>query len=243
MVWEAETCSLAFCLGRRGKCFYNHLTYFLAAGAVSLGIGFFALASALWFLICKRREIFQNSKFKANCERFRQKPSKAKMKSHSQCVFISRNFHTGRFQLQEEQRKKEAARIKANKDHSKNEFRFATKKIISYSPETSSATNGSSIPLSLSTLPSEAYYSQSIEAAEDWYSDDFLAEQNSSKPLLREPLMEKVFSYLSTISLEECTENVMNMAFYDDENDDNSKEMFSRRNTEVEIQNLQHNAE
>ncbi|XP_077881039.1 uncharacterized protein C1orf185 homolog isoform X2 [Ictidomys tridecemlineatus] len=81
--------------------FYNHLTYFLAAGAVSLGIGFFALASALWFLICKRREIFQNSKFKATCERFRQKPSKAKMKSHSQCVFISRNFHTGRFQLQQ----------------------------------------------------------------------------------------------------------------------------------------------
>ncbi|VTJ59030.1 Hypothetical predicted protein, partial [Marmota monax] len=107
------------------------------------------------------------------------------------------------------------------KDHSKNEFRFATKKIISDPPETSSATNGSSIPLSLSTLPSEAYYSQSIEAAEDWYSDDSLAEKNSSKPLLREPLMEKVFSYLSTISLEECTENVMNMALYDDENDDN----------------------
>ncbi|XP_031234037.1 uncharacterized protein C1orf185 homolog isoform X2 [Mastomys coucha] len=35
--------------------FFSHLTYFLAAGAVSLGIGFFALASALWFLICKRR--------------------------------------------------------------------------------------------------------------------------------------------------------------------------------------------
>nr|XP_051713764.1 uncharacterized protein C1orf185 homolog isoform X3 [Oryctolagus cuniculus] len=81
--------------------FFNHLTYFLAAGAVSLGIGFFALASALWFLICKRREIFQNSKFKATDERCRQKQSKAKIKSHSQCVFISRNFHTGRFQLQQ----------------------------------------------------------------------------------------------------------------------------------------------
>uniref|UniRef100_A0A8D2D479 Chromosome 1 open reading frame 185 n=1 Tax=Sciurus vulgaris TaxID=55149 RepID=A0A8D2D479_SCIVU len=190
--------------------FFNHLTYFLAAGAVSLGIGFFALASALWFLICKRREIFQNSKFKATSERFRQKPSKAKIKSHSQCVFISRNFHTGRFQLQEEQRKKEAAHMKAIKDHSKNEFHLATKKVICDSPETSSATNGSSVPLSLSTLPSEAYYSQSIEAAEDWFSDDSLAEKNSTKPFLKEPLMEKVFSYLSTISLEECTGNVMN---------------------------------
>ncbi|XP_070949227.1 uncharacterized protein C1orf185 homolog isoform X4 [Macaca nemestrina] len=83
------------------KGFFNYLTYFLAAGAVTLGIGFFALASALWFLICKRREIFQNSKFKAIDERCRQRPSTAKIKSHSHCVFISRNFHTGRFQLQQ----------------------------------------------------------------------------------------------------------------------------------------------
>ncbi|XP_058573401.1 uncharacterized protein C1orf185 homolog isoform X3 [Neofelis nebulosa] len=81
--------------------FLNPLTYFLAAGAVTLGIGFFALASALWFLICKRREIFQNSKFKATDERCRQRSSKAKIKSHSQCVFISRNFHTGGYQLQQ----------------------------------------------------------------------------------------------------------------------------------------------
>uniref|UniRef100_A0A4W2DD25 Chromosome 1 open reading frame 185 n=1 Tax=Bos indicus x Bos taurus TaxID=30522 RepID=A0A4W2DD25_BOBOX len=81
--------------------FFNHLTYFLAAGAVTLGIGFFALASALWFLICKRREIFQDSKFKAVDEKCRQRPSKAKIKSHPQCVFISRNFHTGRFQSQQ----------------------------------------------------------------------------------------------------------------------------------------------
>ncbi|XP_070116114.1 uncharacterized protein C1orf185 homolog isoform X3 [Equus przewalskii] len=80
---------------------FNHLTYFLAAGAVTLGIGFFALASALWFLICKRREIFQNSQFKATDERCRQRPSKAKSKCQSQCVFISRNFHTGRFQSQQ----------------------------------------------------------------------------------------------------------------------------------------------
>nr|KAF6504116.1 hypothetical protein HJG63_001774 [Rousettus aegyptiacus] len=80
---------------------FNHLTYFLAASAVTLGIGFFALASALWFLICKRREIFKNSKFKATDEICGQISSKLKTKSHSQCVFISRNFHTGRFQLQQ----------------------------------------------------------------------------------------------------------------------------------------------
>ncbi|KAM6174069.1 uncharacterized protein C1orf185 homolog [Erethizon dorsatum] len=80
---------------------FNYLIYFLAACAVSLGIGFFALASALWFLICKRRKIFQNSSFEAMHERFRQKPSKVKIKSHSQSVFISQNFHTGRFQLQQ----------------------------------------------------------------------------------------------------------------------------------------------
>lgn len=55
--------------------------------------------------------------------------------------------------------------------------------------------------------------------------------------------MEKVFSYLSTISLEDCTENVLNMTLYDDQKDDSIKEIFSRRNTEVEIQNLQHNIE
>ncbi|XP_072830575.1 uncharacterized protein C1orf185 homolog isoform X4 [Vicugna pacos] len=81
--------------------FFNHLTYFLAAGAVTLGIGFFALASALWFLICRRREIFQNSNYKVTNGRCRPGPSKAKIKSHSPCVFISRNFHTGRFQLQQ----------------------------------------------------------------------------------------------------------------------------------------------
>ncbi|XP_073752874.1 uncharacterized protein C1orf185 homolog isoform X2 [Callorhinus ursinus] len=253
--------------------FFNHLTYFLAAGAVTLGIGFFALASALWFLICKRREIFQNSKFKATDERCRQRSLKGKIKSHSQCVFISRNFHTGGFQSQascimmnrsvensypfyipdlrentfnsspEEQRKKETAHIKVIKDHSKDEFCLATKKVICDPSETSSATHPSSVTLSLSTLPSDSYYSQSIEAADDWFSDDTLAKKNSPVPFLREPLMEKVFSYLSTISLEDCTENVLNMTLYDDQKDDSIKEIFSRRNTEVEIQNLQHNIE
>ncbi|XP_008263491.1 uncharacterized protein C1orf185 homolog isoform X1 [Oryctolagus cuniculus] len=223
--------------------FFNHLTYFLAAGAVSLGIGFFALASALWFLICKRREIFQNSKFKATDERCRQKQSKAKIKSHSQCVFISRNFHTGRFQLQEEQRKQEAARLKAIKGHSKDEFHLATQKGLCQPPESSSTTNGSSVTLSLSTLPSDSYYSQSIEAADDWFSDDSLVQKSSPKPLLREPLMEKVFSYLSSFSKEDCTENVMNITLYDDQKEESIKEIFSQRNSEVEIQNLQHNIE
>lgn len=62
-------------------------------------------------------------------------------------------------------------------------------------------------------------------------------------PFLREPLMEKVFSYLSTISLEDCTENVLNMTLNDDQKDDSIKEIFSRRNTEVEIQNLRRNIE
>uniref|UniRef100_A0ABI7ZDS3 Uncharacterized protein n=1 Tax=Felis catus TaxID=9685 RepID=A0ABI7ZDS3_FELCA len=223
--------------------FLNPLTYFLAAGAVTLGIGFFALASALWFLICKRREIFQNSKFKATDERCRQRSSKAKIKSHSQCVFISRNFHTGGYQLQEEQRKKETACIKANRDHSKDEFCLATKKVICDPSETSSTTHPSSVTLSLSTLQSDSHYSQSIDAGDDWFSDDTLAKKSSPMPFLREPQMEKVFSYLSTISLEECTENVLNMTLYDDQKDDSIKEIFSRRNAEVEIQKFQHNIE
>ncbi|XP_059740892.1 uncharacterized protein C1orf185 homolog isoform X1 [Bos taurus] len=225
------------------KGFFNHLTYFLAAGAVTLGIGFFALASALWFLICKRREIFQDSKFKAVDEKCRQRPSKAKIKSHPQCVFISRNFHTGRFQSQEEQRKKETACIKANNGYSKDDFCLATKKVICDPSESSSATNPSSVTLSLSTLPSDFYYSQSVEIADDWYSDDSQMKKSPSMPFLGEPLMEKVFSYLTTIPLEQCTENVLNMTLRDDQKDDNLKEIFTQRNTEVEIQNLQHNTE
>lgn len=92
--------------------------------------------------------------------------------------------------------------------------------------------------MSLSTLRSDSCYSQSIEAAEDWFSDDSLVKR-SPMPFLREPLIEKVFSYLSTIPLEECTEN----ALYDDQKDDSIEEIFSQRNTEVEIQNLQHDIE
>ncbi|KAB0362285.1 hypothetical protein FD754_006441, partial [Muntiacus muntjak] len=200
--------------------FFNHLTYFLAAGAVTLGIGFFALASALWFLICKRREIFQDSKFKAVDERCRQRPSKAKIKSHPQCVFIS-----------------------PNNGYSKDDFCLATKKVICDPSESSSATNPSSVTLSLSTLPSDFYYSQSVEIADDWYSDDSQMKKSPPMPFLEEPLMEKVFSYLTTIPLEQCTENVLNMTLCDDQKDDNLKEILTRRNTEVEIQNLQHNTE
>ncbi|XP_064136017.1 uncharacterized protein C1orf185 homolog [Loxodonta africana] len=199
--------------------FFNYLTYFLAAGAVILGIGFFALASALWFLICKRREIFQNSKLTATDKRCRQRPAK------------------------EDQRKKDAEHKKAIKDHSKDESCLATNKAFLDPSETSSTTNCSSITVSLSTLPSDSYYSQSVEAADDWFSDDSLKKKNSRVPFLGEPLMEKVFSYLSTISLEECTENVLNVTLFDDQKDDSVKETFSRRNTEVEIQNLQRNIE
>lgn len=62
-------------------------------------------------------------------------------------------------------------------------------------------------------------------------------------PFSREPLMEKVFSYLTTIPLEQCTENVFQYTLCDDQKDDNLKEIFTSRNTEVEIQNLQHNTE
>ncbi|KAI5938146.1 hypothetical protein MM560_G16n114 [Manis javanica] len=58
---------------------------------------------ALWFLICKQREIFQNSEFKATDERWKQRLSKAKTESGSHCVFISQNFHAGKFQSQEHQ--------------------------------------------------------------------------------------------------------------------------------------------
>ncbi|XP_019487867.1 PREDICTED: uncharacterized protein C1orf185 homolog [Hipposideros armiger] len=156
-----------------------------------------------------------------------QRPSKAEIKSHSQCVFISRNFHTGRFQLQEEQRKKKTAHIKAIKDHSKDEFCLATKKVVCDPSETSSAINPNSVTLSLSTIPSDSCYSQSIEAADGWFSDDSLVKTSSPMPFLSEPLIEKVFSYLSTIPLEECTENVLNMTLKDDQTDDSLKEIFS----------------
>ncbi|XP_007944147.1 uncharacterized protein C1orf185 homolog [Orycteropus afer afer] len=223
--------------------FFNYLTYFLAAGAVILGIGFFALASALWFLICKRRDLFRNSNLKPTNKRCGQRPPKLTTVPHSQCVFISRNFHTGRFQLQEDQRKKEAAHKEAINDHSKDEFCLATNKVTCDPSETSSTTNCSSVTVSLSTVPSDSYYSQSIEAADDWFSDGSLEKKNSQMPFHGEPLMEKVFSYLSTISLEECTENALNMTLFDDQKDDRIKETFSQRNTEVEIQNLQCNIE
>ncbi|XP_012877642.1 PREDICTED: uncharacterized protein C1orf185 homolog [Dipodomys ordii] len=182
--------------------FFYHLTYFLAAGAVSLGIGFFALASALWFLICKR----------------------------------SLNFDGARMKAEKQQRKKEAEHVKAIENHPKDELHQTTKNICNH-PETSSATICSSVAVSLSTLPSNSnsYCSQSLEAADDWFSDDSLAKRNSPKSLLTEPLVEKVFSYLSTISLEEYTGNVGDTILYDNRNDGHIKEIFAGRNTEVNI--------
>ena len=131
----------------------------------------------------------------------------------------------------------------ADNGYSKDDFCLATKKVICDPSESSSATNPSSVTLSLSTLPSDFYYSQSVEIADDWYSDDSQMKKSPPMPFLEEPLMEKVFSYLTTIPLEQCTENVLNMTLCDDQKDDNLKETFTRRNTEVEIQNLQHNTE
>lgn len=72
--------------------------------------------------------------------------------------------------------------------------------------ETSSATNWGDVTLRSSTLPCDSRYSQTIEAADDWFTDDSLVKESSSTPLLGERIMEKVCPYLSTISLEECTE-------------------------------------
>ncbi|XP_075388678.1 uncharacterized protein C1orf185 homolog [Tenrec ecaudatus] len=224
--------------------FFHYLTYFLAVSAVALGMGFFALASALWFLICKRREIFQNSKLKSTDERCSQRPPKAKTNSSSHCIFISRNFHTGCFQSQEESRKNETAHKKEIKDHPKDEFCFEPHMVTSDPSEASSTTNCSSVTRNLSTLPSDSYYSQSIEATDDWFSDDSLGDKNSGMPFVGGPIMEKVFSYLSTISLEEhCNEHVPNITCGGDQKDDSIKEIFSRRNSEVEIQNLPHDNE
>ncbi|XP_049631435.1 uncharacterized protein C1orf185 homolog, partial [Suncus etruscus] len=220
--------------------FFNHLTYFLATGALTLGIGFFALASALWFLICKRREIFQNLTCKETDKKWKQRPSKEQFKSQPNCVFISRNFHSGSFQVQEEQRKNETEYTKAS-DHSKDEICLPRNEVICDSSETNSATHYSSSTLSLSKEPSDSSYSESIEVTSDWFSEDFSSERSSSVPFNRELLVGKVASYMSTISLDECNENVMNQALSDDQTDDDIKEIFLRRNTEVEIQYPQDN--
>lgn len=60
-------------------------------------------------------------------------------------------------------------------------------------------------------------------------------------PPPKELLMEKIFSYLSSFSLEDYTENVTNTTQCDGQKDDSDKEIFSQRDTEAEIQNLQQN--
>ncbi|KAM6217039.1 uncharacterized protein C1orf185 homolog [Rhynchocyon petersi] len=223
--------------------FLNYVTYFLAASAVILGIGLFALASALWFLIYKRRKRLQNSGLEGTGKRFGKRPTEVKTKPQSQCVFISQIFHTGLFRLQDEQRKREAAHIKVLQDHSEDKVCPAQEEVNCDSSEISSITNDSSFTANLSTLASESYYSQSVEAADDWLSDDSLEKRDSQMTFLKESLLERVFSYVSTIPLEECTENVQNMALVDNQKDDNINETLTRRNLEVETQNLQHNIE
>ncbi|XP_032746904.1 uncharacterized protein C1orf185 homolog [Rattus rattus] len=224
------------------RSFFSHLTYFLAAGAVSLGIGFFALASALWFLICKRREIFESSNFKAISEKVNQGSCKPKLKAHPQCVFISRNFHVGQSQ-QVEKKEREEEQIKAIRNHSKVEF-CTLDPAIRESPEMTSVVNGSSVAtMSVSTSMSSSYCSQSVEAAEDWFSDNSLEDKNPAKPLLGEPLAEKVLAYLSSISLEEWPGNSANTTFCSAEKAESVKEMFVQKNTEVNKHNLQFDIE
>ncbi|XP_055484714.1 uncharacterized protein C1orf185 homolog [Psammomys obesus] len=225
------------CYKASANGFLNLLTYFLAAGAVSLGIGFFALASALWFLIYKRRELLQSPKFKLIDETLKQGLSKPKFNSHSQCVFISRNFHAGLSQTQVEQRERDEAQTEGE-GHPRNELCLLD--LVSYeSPEMTSIANSSSMTLSFSTSVSSSYYSQSLEAADEWFSDDSLEAKKPPKPLIGEPLAEKVLAYLSTISIEEWPGNTMNMMFCSDQKDDSSKEHFLQRNTEIGKLNLQ----
>nr|XP_048309335.1 uncharacterized protein C1orf185 homolog [Myodes glareolus] len=213
--------------------FINLLTYFLAAGAISLGIGFLALSSALWFLICKRREIFQSPSIKSIDEKLKQRLYKQKAKSQS--VFISRNFHAGQSPPQAEHREREAAQMKAV--NSKDEFCLPDA-VGGESPDMLSVENGSSVTVSLSTSASCSYYSRSVEAADEWFLKDSLAAEVPPEPLLGEPLAEKVLAYLSSISLEEWPRNTTNVTFCGVRKEDSTKEMFSQRNTEAGTHNL-----
>ncbi|XP_005353635.1 uncharacterized protein C1orf185 homolog [Microtus ochrogaster] len=213
--------------------FINFLTYFLAAGAISLGIGFLALSSALWFLICKRRELLRSPIIKSIDEKLKQRLYKRRAKPQS--VFISRNFHTGQPQPQVEHREREAAQMKAV--NSKDELCLPDL-VDRESPDMLSVENGNSVTGSLSTFIPSSYYSQSVEAAEEWFLNDSLEAKTPPEPLLGEPLAEKVLAYLSSISLEEWPRNTVNVTFCGIQKDENTKEMFSQRNTEAGIQNL-----
>ncbi|CAO2588465.1 Uncharacterized protein C1orf185 homolog, partial [Lemmus lemmus] len=212
--------------------FINLLTYFLAAGAISLGIGFLALSSALWFLICKRRELFQSPNIKSIDEKLKQRLYK--QKARAQSVFISRNFHAGQSQPQMEQREREAAQTKAinSKDES-----CLPDPAGKESPDMFSGANGSSVTLNLSTSISSSYCTQSVEAADDWFFNDSVDSKTTPEPLLGKPLAEKVLAYLSSISLEEWPRNTMNVTFCGIQKDDSIKEMLSQRNTEARIHN------
>ncbi|XP_075800706.1 uncharacterized protein C1orf185 homolog [Microtus pennsylvanicus] len=218
-----------------GAGFINFLTYFLAAGAISLGIGFLALSSALWFLICKRRELFRSPNIKSIDEKLKQRLYKRKAKPQS--VFISRNFHTGQPQPQVEHREREAAQMKALLNFSKDELCLPDL-VDRESPDMLSVENSNSVTVSLSTSVPSSYCSLSVEAADEWFSNDSLEAKTPPEPLLGEPLAEKVLAYLSSISVEEWPRNTMNMTFCGIQKDENTKKMFSQRNTEAGIHNL-----
>ncbi|KAL6042640.1 hypothetical protein STEG23_029742 [Scotinomys teguina] len=224
-------------------CFTNYLFYSLATGAISLGIGFFALASALWFLICKRRKIFQDSQLKLTDEKLKKRPSKLKIKSDSPCVFISRNFHTGRFQPQAKKRERETTQIKAV--NSEDEFCLPDH-IGCESPEMPSGANCSSVTVSLPTSVCSSFCSQIEKAVDDWSSDNSLGTKHPPEPLHGDPLEEKVLAYLSTISLEEQSivpKNTINVTFCDQQKNNTIKDTFSQTNAEVSIRSLQYDNE
>ncbi|KAM7324551.1 hypothetical protein ACRRTK_016856 [Alexandromys fortis] len=209
--------------------FINFLTYFLAAGAISLGTGFLVFSSALWFLICKRRELFRSPNIKSIDEKLEQRLYKQEAKPQS--VFISRNFHTGQPQPQVEHREREAAQMKAV--NSKDELCLPDP-VDGESPDMLSVEKGSSVTVS---VPS-SHFSWSMEAANEWFSNDSLEVKTPPEPLLGEPLAEKVLAYLSSVSLEERPRNTTNVTFCGIQKDENTEEMFSQRNTEAGIHNL-----
>ncbi|XP_049992395.1 uncharacterized protein C1orf185 homolog [Alexandromys fortis] len=260
----------AVCIG-----FINFLTYFLAAGAISLGTGFLVFSSALWFLICKRRELFRSPNIKSIDEKLEQRLYKQEAKPQS--VFISRNFHTGQPQPQVEHREREAAQMKgtflfnkllegfeirradptpprlpcgdkgegempsppthplppAAAVNSKDELCLPDP-VDGESPDMLSVEKGSSVTVS---VPS-SHFSWSMEAANEWFSNDSLEVKTPPEPLLGEPLAEKVLAYLSSVSLEERPRNTTNVTFCGIQKDENTEEMFSQRNTEAGIHNL-----
>ncbi|XP_051027980.1 uncharacterized protein C1orf185 homolog [Acomys russatus] len=245
--------------------FYNYLTYLLALGAISLGTGFFLLASALWFLIYKRREIFPGPKVDEN---LKQGLFQQRVKSHSQFVSIGRNFHTWRFPpqflLNTSKYKANGLDIPSSVGHchslidepivqdempetangqSKDEF-SSLDPVSLESPEMASVANSSSMAPNSATSVSNSSCSQNLEASDDdCFPGDCREDKNPPQPLLGDPLAEKLLSHLAVISLEEWSRDTMVVLCCSDQKEDDIKEVFSQRNMEVAKHNLQYDTE